>query len=124
MSFRIVCLILSMICAALFMFLAVDPGRYIAIFGVPMDEGGRFMGRRVAPLALGFALLLWMSRGLPVGEARNTICLVVAVTFVFVALTGLTEFARGAAGVTIVGAAICELAMAAAIWAVRRREDA
>lgn len=88
------------------------PGAYVENYGVPADDGAVFLGRRASPMFLGLALMLWMARDATAGTARTGVCVGVACMWIGIGMTGLFEFARGAASISIVVAAVGEFFLA------------
>jgi len=119
--YRLTCTVTAAICIALFGVLLINSGVYIQTYGVSPDSGADFLGRRVAPMFLGFAWLAWAARGVDIGLARDMICYAMAASFAGIALTGLYEFSVGTASVAIVVAAIGELAIAVGFLVGRTR---
>lgn len=107
-------------CLALFGLLLTSGAFYAETYGVTGDDGAVFISRRASPMFLGLAVLLWMSRDLPPGAARDAICSGMAVMWAGIAVTGLYEYATGFARFPIVLAAIAELGLAVAFVVLRR----
>ena len=121
MTYRLVACGVAAICAALFAFLMLIPAAYPPLYGVESGAGAAFVGRRFSGFLLGLGAALWLARDLPPGRGRDAVCFGVALAFTTTALTGVCTWLAGSAGPSILGAAAVELAVAAALVAVRRR---
>ncbi|WP_322893753.1 MULTISPECIES: hypothetical protein [unclassified Yoonia] len=119
--FRAVAVLTAVICLALFGVLLTNGGQYVATFAIAPDQGADFVARRAAPVFVGLAVILWMLRDLPVGTARDGICIGMIVLWLGIAVTGVFEFASGQAGAAILIASAAEVLGALAFWVARRR---
>lgn len=119
-AFRHAAILLSVICAALFVIFLVFPAQYMATYGIASSEGAAFMSRRVSPMVLGLAVLFWYARNLRMSPGREAIRLAVIISFGGIALTGIGEFLVGHASWTILVAAMSELVIAGVfLWGIR-----
>lgn len=112
---------LSFICAilaaAISVCLLIYPQLYFAMFTVPVNESAFFIGRRLAVLFFGFALLSYTSRHAPHSIARQAICLGIGASMCYMAGLGLLEVGRGFAGAGTLIAVLVELMVAIAyLW--------
>lgn len=118
MTFRWVAIVIAAFCAALSVLWFLDVGLYTTTYGVAADDGTRFFGRRVAPILLGLAVMIYMARNAAPSPLRRAIALGMAVAFAGVGATGVLAFSQGVASFAILVAACTEFAAAAACVAV------
>lgn len=119
--FRIVAIVTAVACLGLFAVLFGNGASYVATFAIQPDQGAGFVARRAAPVFAGLAVILWVLRDLPVGTARDGICLGMVVLWLGIAATGVYEYTSGQAGGAILIASAVELLAALAFWVARRR---
>lgn len=118
MTFRLVAMVIAAFCAALSVLWFMDVGVYTDTYGVTADDGTRFFGRRVAPILLGLAVMIYMARNAPPSPLRRAMALGIAVAFAGVGVTGVMAYSDGVASFAILIAAGTEFAAAAACVAV------
>lgn len=123
MPFRLAATLTAIVCAVLFVIFLLAPQSYSAGYGVPGDAAGEFLGRRASPLLLGLAVMLWSGRNAPASPLRSAVCYGVGVCFAGIAFTGLYEYGRNVASITIVVAAGLEMVVAAVFLLAARRPD-
>lgn len=111
-SFRVACLVSSVLCLVLFGIFLISPTDYAAGYGAASGAGAEFMGRRSAPGLLGLALITGLLRGTLDLAVQWAISWGMIVFFVGVALTGIYSYFVGAAGQTILLAASGEILLA------------
>ncbi|KGJ86821.1 hypothetical protein [Colwellia psychrerythraea] len=123
--FKILALFTSLLCFYIFYLLFKTPENFLSDVGVTGSEAAYFVARRAAMLMLGVSVLMFFSRNLQNGQARQAIALSLVVTMSSLALLGSYEFSRGFVNEGIIGAIIIESMLAMAfftIWFVNRRE--
>ncbi|WP_188698129.1 hypothetical protein [Bowmanella pacifica] len=101
LNFKRVSLITSAITLILCIVLFISPNLIFTLFGIEPHSSTFFVGRRTAILLLGIALLTFLGRNAPHSEARQAICLSLAISMFALALLGTAEFLRGFAGIGI-----------------------
>ena len=112
--YKVACSLTAFVCLVLFVIFLVAPAAYTAGYGVVAGEGGIFFGRRLSPMLLGLAIILWMLRDHADVAVQWAVAITMSVTFAGVAGTGVCAYMTGVAGQTILLAAVGELAIAAA----------
>lgn len=120
MTFAFAARILAIVCAGLFVILAVFPQFYTPAYGVAAGDEVQFMARRASPMFLGVAVILWIVAKAPHSNLREGVTLGVVVIFLGVAITGCLAFINGVATPTILIAAAFECLGACVIWAMRK----
>jgi len=118
--FRIVAILIAVVCLILFLILYVSPATYVSTYGVIPDAGSDFMVRRASPMFAGLAVILWLSRAAEASPLRTAIAMGVAVTFAGIAMTGIAAFLAGAASAIILAAAMGEMLIAVLIVVASR----
>lgn len=111
-SFRVACLVSTIVCLVLFAILLIAPTNYVAGYGGPANNGAEFMGRRSAPMLLGLALITGLLRGSLDLAVQWVLSWAMIVAYVGVALTGIYAYATGDASQTILWAAAGEILLA------------
>ena len=122
-NFYSLSIVSATLAAAISLCLFGYPQIYFAMFAVEGDEPSFFIGRRLAVLFLGFALLSYTARHATHSTARQAICIGLGASMCCMAGLGLFEVARGFAGAGTLVAVGVELAVAAAylgIWFANR----
>lgn len=119
--YRLACRITAVLFVILFGVFLLAPGVYMALYGVPADAGGMFLGQRASPMFLGLALLLWLLRDQTVASVQKAVALAMITIFAGIAATGIWDFATGIANATILLAAAGELVVAGAFVIVLRQ---
>ena len=114
--------ICAAVCAALAAILLLVPNVYAVLHGVDPGPSGAFLGRRLAPLFAGLALMLWLSRDAPRSPQRQAMCLGLALAWGGIACTGLLAFSRGEASLTVLLAGVVEAAFCGAFLLTARRD--
>lgn len=112
MTFRLASTLTAIVCFILFALFLIVPGTYTATYGVEAGTGGVFFGRRLSPMVLGLALMLWMLRGTRDLAVQRAVAVTMIVIFAGVAATGVFEFVTGFASTAILVAALGELIIA------------
>ncbi|MBT1063277.1 hypothetical protein KJY73_06810 [Bowmanella sp. Y26] len=112
LNFKLVSLITSAITFILCIVLFISPNLIFILFGIEPHSSTYFVGRRTAILLLGIALLTFWGRNAPHSEARQAICLSLAISMLALALLGSAEFLRGFAGTGIWLAITTEMLLA------------
>lgn len=102
----------ALIAFTLFTILILLPEMLFWLFGIEQSSSALFVGRRMAMLFLGLAILLWVGRNAEHSESRQAICLSVAVSMCALAGLGVFEFQQGQAGPGILLAVMTELTIA------------
>ena len=122
MSFKTLSVVTSVIAFALFVVLLTIPELLFYLFAVDGNSEAFFFGRRAAMLFLGFAALTWAGRNAPRSEARQAICLALAVAMIAMAVLGVVEFLRGFVGPGIALAILTETVIASLFFTVWWRD--
>ena len=120
-SFRIACLVATIVCLVLFSILLVAPANYVAGYGGPADSGAVFMGRRAAPMLLAIALITGLLRGSLDLAVQWAVSWGMILGFTGVAVTGVHAYFTGMADQTILLAAGGEVLLAVAFALSLRR---
>lgn len=102
----------ALIAFTLFTILIFLPEVLFWIFGVEQINSAFFVGRRMAMLFLGLAILLWVGRNAAHSESRQAICLSVGVSMCALAGLGVFELLQGHAGPGILLAIFTEFVIA------------
>lgn len=111
-SFRVACLVSTILCLVLFGIFLISPTDYAGSYGGAAGPGAEFMGRRAAPSLLGLALITGLLRGTLDLAVQWAISWGMIVVYLGVALTGIYTFAIGEASQTILLAASGEILLA------------
>ncbi|MEL6573503.1 MAG: hypothetical protein AAFQ64_17745 [Pseudomonadota bacterium] len=111
-SFRIACLVSTIVCLVLFAILLIAPANYVAGYGGPANDGAEFMGRRGAPMLLGLALITGLLRGSLDLAVQWVVSWAMIAAYVGVALTGIYAYVSGDAALSIIWAAAGEILLA------------
>lgn len=102
----------ALIAFTLFTILIFLPEMLFWIFGVEQSNSAFFVGRRMAMLFLGLAILLWVGRNAAHSESRQAISLSIAVSMCGLAGLGAFELSQGHAGPGILLAIFTEFVIA------------
>ena len=97
-DFKTMATLASAVTGMLCLVLLILPALIFWLFGIEGGADAAFMSRRAGCLFLGIAVLLWCFRGAPLGDAQKGVCLAVSAMMSALAVLGLVEFLRGAAG--------------------------
>ena len=120
-SFRLV----AIATAGLFFFLTVvwiaAPDRMFESWGVTASPAGYFMAHRAAATFFALGVLAFGARDLEPSPVRDLIARAIVAAFLAVALVGLVEYARGAAGAGMLTAVAVEVVFAAALLLAGRK---
>ena len=100
---------MAVICLGIFGMLLFAPEQYLQVYGV---DDGIFMVRRVSPMFLGFAILLWSGRDAMPSPLRHGVALGMATAFGGIACTGMHAWWTGDAGPAIIIAVVIEIYIA------------
>lgn len=110
--FRVVSILTAVVCASLFVLLLVSPASYVVTYGMADDAGAEFMVRRASPMFAGFAVILWLCRGVAASPVRTAVSMGVAVSFAGIAATGVFAYFTQGANEVILAAAAGEVLIA------------
>jgi len=116
----------ALIAFALCTILILLPEMLFWIFSIEQTNSAFFVGRRMAMLFLGLAILLWVGRNAEHSESRQAICLSVVVSMCALAGLGVFEFQHGQAGAGILLAVFTEFVIAALylkIWLLHHNKN-
>ena len=102
----------ALIAFTLFTILILLPEVLFWIFGIEQSNSTFFVGRRMAMLFLGLAILLWVGRNAAHSESRQAICLSIVVSMCALAGLGAFELLQGHAGTGILLAIFTESVIA------------
>ncbi|GHF95222.1 hypothetical protein [Thalassotalea marina] len=116
-QFKHLSVLTSAIAALLAILLLFLPEVVFWLFAIVEHDSATFIGRRAAMLFLGIAFICWLARNAKHSQARQAICLGLAVSMLSLATLGLYELIRGAAGLGIILAITTEVVLA--LWYVQ-----
>lgn len=108
MSFRVLAIATTALCAALAVGLMVAPDFFAATFGLDPVTEAAVMARRAAVLFIGLGGLVYATRNLPEGPMRRSVALSVFAMMAGLVALGLAELAAGRVGTGIFVAVVPE----------------
>lgn len=118
MTFKIMASALSLagsVLGARFLFFGASVMRD---WGLETTEGPLIIGRRIAALYLGLAVMFFLGRDAPPSTLRSAVCVGIGVALVLLAALGVFERAAGRVSAGIIVPAIIEAVFAAGFaWA-------
>lgn len=117
-TFKPLSTVTASIAFCLFLSLLLIPEMIFQLFQIQEHPSAFFIGRRAAMLFLGIAIFSWVSRNAPHSDARQGMCLGLAISMLALAILGLVEYVRDFAGVGIMLAIVTEVLLAAAYFNV------
>ncbi|MGJ8626521.1 MAG: hypothetical protein ACSHXB_06130 [Sulfitobacter sp.] len=94
-------IVAALVTAALFLCLLLQPGIIHWLFDITSEQATDLMSRRAGVLFLGLAIIIFQARRAPQSPLRRGITLGIAVMMTGLALLGMAEYFRGAAGMGI-----------------------
>jgi hypothetical protein len=119
LSYKNVSVATAFISIALCLVLMFTPSQMFALFSVEANESAIFMGRRMAILFLGLALITGFTSDAQHSDVRQALCMALSVMLFALAFLGIFEFMRVRAGSGIWLAIVTEMILAASylmIW--------
>jgi hypothetical protein len=118
-SYKNVSVATAVISIALCLVLMFTPTELFRLFSVEANESAIFMGRRMAILFLGLALIAGFTSDAEHSDLRQALCMALSVMLFALAFLGMFEFLRVRAGAGIWLAILTEIGLGAAylmIW--------
>ena len=112
MNFKMISIFTASIACSLFAAFLIYPELPFSLFSIEQSNSAFFVGRRMAMLFLGLAILLWVGRNAAHSESRQAICLSVGVSMCALAGLGVFELLQGHAGPGILLAIFTEFVIA------------
>ena len=111
-NFKKISTFTASIACSLFAAFLLYPEFPFSLFGIEQSSAALLVGRRMAMLFLGLAILLWVGRNAEHSESRQAISISIAISMCALAGLGVFEFHHGLAGPGILLAVMTELAIA------------
>lgn len=111
-SFKCLSVCTSFVAMLLCFVLIIHPDILFMLFGIEKENAGIFIGRRTAMLFLGLSVLTWCARNTAHSNARQAICLSIALSMLGLALLGIFEYLSGTASIGILLAIVTEVTFA------------
>jgi len=117
-KFNILSIVTSIIAGLLFICLLLFPEFIFMLFEINGNESAYFISRRAAMLFLGYAIISYLARNAQPSMTRQALAFGLGVTMFSLAILGLIELLRGAAGIGILLAIGTELLIAGCYFLV------
>ncbi len=120
MTFKLICRLVVLVCAVLFVVFMFFPQYYSPLYGVDTNASSQFTTRRAAPMFLAPIIILWAASSAPHSPLRDAVAYGAAALFAGICVTGVLAWMQGIAAPMILLAAAGEALIAALLLGTRK----